>query len=177
MLREVILTLLGEHYSRYGPLAGRKKLQKLVFLVDYDLSGGGVRKLGYTGAIFKVLFYGPYSDEVAEAVEELVREGYVDETVVSYESPSRLVTKWLGELFEEEGRVYVYEPARRVAPELSPEVRGRVVRVVEEYGHMRGGELERLVCEALKLGPEEKVKYFGQPIDDYLRERGLLSSS
>ncbi|RLE84158.1 MAG: hypothetical protein DRJ67_11015 [Thermoprotei archaeon] len=177
MLKEIILDLLHKYYLRYGrPLAGRKKLQKLMFLVEYDIDGRRVRKLGYTGAVFKVLFYGPYSDEVAEAVEELVREGYVDEIVISHESPSRLINRWMGELLEEGGRVYVYEPVRRAGKALPPDVEERVEVVVEKYGRMSGGQLEQLVCERLGLDPETKMKYFGLSIDDYLRKRDSPAS-
>ena len=176
MLKGVVLRLIADHYSRHGPLAGDRKLQGLTFLVDYDLSGGRVRKLGYTGAEWRISFCVPHSEEVKEAAEELVREGLVDVIVVSHESPSRLINRWMGELLEEGGRVRVFSPARVARPELPQEVLERMETVIEKYGEMSGGQLEQLVCERLGLDPETKMKYFGLSIDDYLRKRDSPAS-
>ena len=175
MLREVILALLYE-YSRMfrAPLAGRKKLQKLVFLVDYDISGEKVKKLNYSGALFKVFIYGPYSDEIAEEVENLVKEGYIDEIVVSTGfSPSRIVYRFFDELLSEDGRTYIYKVRQRPKP-VKPEVMNRIRYVLEKYGKMTGGELEKEVVNKLSLTPDNKEKYFGEPIDEYLKKQGLL---
>lgn len=176
MLREVILALLYE-YSRMfrAPLAGRKKLQKLVFLVDYDISGEKVRKLNYSGAKFKVLVYGPYSNEVAEEVEKLVEEGYIDEIVVSTGfSPSRMINKFFNELIADDGRTYVYKVKKDPKIYLDKKVRDRIRLVLKKYGKLTGGELEKKVIDKLSLTPDNKEKYFGEPIDKYLIEQRLL---
>src|SRR5438046_4670862 len=54
------------------PLHGRTTLQKLAYFES---------EAGLFHARFKPHYYGPYSQEVADAVEELVSLGYLKETV------------------------------------------------------------------------------------------------
>lgn len=55
-----------------GEVTGRTKLQKLVFLIE--LSGHGF------GVPFEYKHYGPYSEELAEAVNAATLFGYMSET-------------------------------------------------------------------------------------------------
>jgi len=169
MLKDVLLYLLSYYSSCVQEwLGGRKKIQKLMFLVDYDVEGSAVRKLGLSGAEYKILVYGPYSDDVANAIEELVEEGKVEEIVVSKGfSQRRLTDKFLEELKYEDGRLYLYRPITP-APKLRPMVKERVEYVVDRYGGLSGGYLEKFISEKLRLTPVVKEKYFGVTIDEYL---------
>jgi len=169
-IENILLCLLSSYFKRYRDwLAGRKKLQKLMFLVDYDIEGEKIRKLGFSGAKFKVLVYGPYSDQVADAIETLVEKGKVEEMVITNGfSPRRLISKYMEELRYEEGRIYLYKPRVRNVPRLPSNVKQRIEEIVEKYGSYTGGELEKLVTDKLGLTPERKEKYFGISIDEYI---------
>lgn len=57
-----------------GEIRGKTKLQKTVYF--FGLATGNQDGLGY-----RPHFYGPYSDEVADAVERLKTLGFLDQTV------------------------------------------------------------------------------------------------
>lgn len=169
MIKEILLYLLSYYSLNVREwLGGRKKIQKLMFLVDYDIEGK-VRKLGFSGAEYRILVYGPYSDEITNAVEELIEEGRVEEIVVSDSfSPRSLVNRFEEELSYENGRLYLYRPIGDV-PRLNTKARLRVEYVVDRYGRLSGSRLEVFIAKRLGLTPEIKEKYFGMPIDEYLK--------
>lgn len=68
MLTDLILAVIGEHGS--GGCRGRTRLQKLVYFLRKPM---GVQ------VIYQPHYYGPYSAEVAGAVQSLVAEGLVNE--------------------------------------------------------------------------------------------------
>lgn len=82
---KVLLYLLLKFFDMYDkPLYGKKKIQKLLFLVEhYDLDTGRItRSQGLTGYRFAVWSYGPFSKEVYDDLEKIVDNGYVVKKVV-----------------------------------------------------------------------------------------------
>ena len=186
---KLLLYLLDRHYDFYGELHGRKKLQKLLFLVEhYDPEEGRLtRSTGFTGYKFTIWLYGPYAPEVYDDLEQLVEAGMVRERVVGADSQPRFHGILLS-LYDDDGVakvIYIYSPrrrwprllfsktARRAVEDLPAHVRFRVDRILKEYGWMNGTQLEHKVCEMLRLTPEKKLKYMGKTVDEYLACEGL----
>jgi len=99
-------------------------LMKLLFLVD----AYAVEELGgpVTGVEWRRWYFGPFSKEVLEVLEELEYEGVV---------------------VEESGEgytVYLLNPALDIKPSLPEHIRRIVDRVLEEWGRM---PLERLLAK------------------------------
>jgi len=67
------LVQLAKLVHTCGTIEGRKKLQKLVHLLQSTGCGGFTQEFGY-------LHYGPYSPQLREEVEQLERLGLVKET-------------------------------------------------------------------------------------------------
>lgn len=148
-----------------GRIVGLKKLTKLLFLTQYviykDAASGQIKAVKYlyggnpiTRAEFYIWTFGPMSNEVYDAVDELESEGVVDIS---------------GDL---NAVVIIFKGER--TPEVPEPVRRRISDVVRKYGGRKGWELERLVKKALGLHIEERRdEYLGYYVDDYLRAEGF----
>mgnify|MGYP001770803405 FL=1 len=149
-----------------GSIDGLKKLMKILFLTQYDIRRGVLSKKAvkylYGGRpITRVEFFlwsfGPMSNEVYDAIDELEDDG-----VISTEALDNLYTTV---------RISI---ARKTQVSLPKPVLSRIDEVVRKYGNYRGWELERLVKRLLGLDIEEKRnEYLGYYVDDYLREEGF----
>jgi len=184
--RYVLLYMLLKFYSMYGkPLYGRKKIQKLLFLVEhFDLGSKRiVKSRGLTGYRFVVWSYGPFSKEIYEDLEKLVDEGYVEERVVGSDATPEYEGIVL-DLYTDDGfpkRMFIYEPRvrdpSRILGQLEKKLDHRVVTVIDgvlqEFGLKMPHELEDFVNGLLKLSPDKKVRYWGIDIDSYLDREGL----
>ncbi len=146
-------------YRLGGRVEGVKKLMKLVFLSQYSRRplSRSVVKLLYQGeplarASFYIWSYGPLSNEVYEAIEELP----VDDTTVP---------------------VVIQLPPglrpRELAERLPPPVRQRLDRIANRYGSLTGGELEKQANRILLLDESLKDEYRGLDVDEYIHRRGL----
>jgi len=188
--RGILLYLIKEHYKLYGKLYGRKKIQKLLFLVEHlDLTSGRVMKsTGLTGYRFKIWLYGPFSEEIYRDLEELVDRGEVEEEVVGSDVEVRvrgLDTPFL--LYEDDGFpkvIYIYSPRQCILPLIVPvkgwadavpeDLKKRVGEVLRKYGSLTPTQLEGEVYRMLDLTQEKKLKYMGIDIDAYLENEGLV---
>ncbi|ADI31348.1 type II toxin-antitoxin system antitoxin SocA domain-containing protein [Staphylothermus hellenicus] len=172
--RDVLLNIIMYFNKIYKkPLDGRKKLQKLLFLVEHlDIESGKLsRSRGLTGYKFIVYSYGPFSKDVYRDLESLVKEGIVEERMETWRQESLLYT------YIDDGkprRIYYYRilDENRV-PKLPREVEDKIKLVIEKYGSLPPMKLESHVNELLKLTPKKKVEYWGEFIDDYLEEEGF----
>ena len=190
--RDVLLYLINRHFSLYGLLYGRKKIQKLVFLVEHlDPDGWRItRSSGLTGYRFKIWLYGPFSEEIYRDLDWLVDRGAIEEDVVGVEKAVVLRELDISlPLYVDDGFpkvIYIYKPRRRILKlipgfgsvdrwggDLHPELRRRIDTIVERYGKLSPAELEEEVNSMLKLTPEKKQRYRGVKIDKYLEEEGL----
>jgi len=65
---------LLEFFAGLGEVDGRTKLQKIIFLGQQEL---GLEKI----FDFNEYYYGPYSDELTDALEQLIRSGDIIEDI------------------------------------------------------------------------------------------------
>jgi len=154
-----------EKYNR--PLEGRKKLQKLLFLVEhFDLDEGKfILSSGITGYKFKIWHYGPYSSELKEDVVELVKEDiieekveYIDDFLYTDEFPKR---------------IYRYLPKKQINVEdkLDRQTITKINRIIEVFGNKSPYELEKIVSNLLNLTPLKKLEVWGMTLDEYISSR------
>ncbi len=133
MLYDIILYVV----SRFPRGVGRTRLMKLLFLID----AMATRKLGYsiTGIEWRRWRYGPFSREVLDALDNLVKS----EKLVLDAGPE------------------IRYRALCDPPELSENIRVIVDRVVNEYGFLPLRDLLRRVYEEYnidKIGLGEKIE-------------------
>jgi len=134
MLKDVVLYLVS--LFPYG--AGRTRIMKLLFLVDAEAK----KKLGdaITHVDWRRWFYGPFSRDVLEVLDELVHEG-----LLAMDPGPEVRYKVLDE-----------------PPRLPDEIKDIVDHVVKEYGFLPLRELLRRVyneynVEGIDLG--EKIEF------------------
>lgn len=181
----VLLYLIQRYYDIYGKLYGRKKLQKLLFLVEHlDLDTGRVvPSRGITGYKFKIWLYGPFSEEVYYDLEMLVEQGLIEEDVIGSDTYVRVRELDVPlPLYEDDGYpkvIYVYYPKRKTLlfpfsgterAKLPTELKRKIDQVITRYGNLTPTQLEQEVLKLLKLTPEKKLKYMGLSIDEYLKK-------
>ena len=180
----VLLYLVLSYFNRFGELYGHKKIQKLVFLLEYTCRGKTlIGRRGITGYTFTVWVYGPYPRELHRDLELLVDNGLVVEEVVGSDSTPEYRGIRLG-LYDDDGyskRIHVYRPSRllkwlyrgRIRRSLS-HIAEEIDYIVEEYGSKTPTELEEYVNTLLDLTPEKKIKYLGTSVDDYLKKENII---
>jgi len=138
--KEVLLYLL----SRLGRCEGRKKLMKLMFLVEhFDPGLGRLVRKSLLGDSFLIYHYGVFSFEVMNCYNELVKEGKIREGPLGLESDLKV--------------------------ELQEKLRERVDGVIERFGNLTGYELEVRTLKMLGIEPSEKDRYFGRPVESIIR--------
>ena len=130
-----------------GQVDGKKKLMKLMFLVEhFDPERRVLVEKPRLGNQFLIYYYGVFSFEVAECYEELVREGRV--------------AGWPPTVTSQEGEAALDEGLKRV-----------VDRVVEEFGGLTGYELEVETLKMLGIEPYEKDMFFGKEVRGIIKRR------
>lgn len=156
-LHRVIAYLIYKYYKTYKRGLDRLKLMKLLFLVDYDISEGSVRpraKEHISGVDNWIIYlWGPFSYDVYQAKDKLIREGFIYEDVET----KALIPE--GE-----------EKLKEIAEELNRETKETIDKVVETYGIYDSIDLTYMIYKALKLTPLNKEKYFGKPVSEYLKQ-------
>jgi len=188
----VVLEVVKVHNKLYGKLYGRKKIQKLVFLVEHLnlATGRAMRSTGLTGYSFKVWVSGPVSWELHEDINTLVENGYLREEVIGAENLDRRRVSELERagvqsllMYEDDGYpkvLFAYSPrllnifrSPLPLPKLPGHLKHKIELVVEKYGSMTPDQLEDVAYDILWMTREKKLKYLGYHIDDYLFEEKL----
>jgi len=186
----VVLEVVKAHNRLYGKLYGRKKIQKLVFLVEHLnlATGRAMRATGLTGYSFKVWVSGPVSWELHEDINTLVEKGYLREEVITADGLDKGRASELERagiqsllLYEDDGYpkvLFAYRPGlpnifRKPLPRLPGRVKNKVELVVKKFGPMTPDQLEDAVYDILWMSREKKLKYLGYHVDDYLFEEKL----
>ena len=179
----VLLYLIRRYYSQYKKLYGRKKIQKLLFLIEHlDLKRNAiVSSTGLTGYRFKIWLYGPFSEEIYQDLEKLVEKKLIVEEVISSDSRVKVnEADVLLPLYEDDGTpkvIYVYYPRRyfhlslREKSDIDNKTKEKINVIITKFGHYTPTELEEKVLEYLGLTPDKKLKYMGMYIDDYLKKK------
>ena len=183
--RKVLYALIKEFVRVFGrELDGRKKLQKLMFLVEHwDLETGKITKSsGLTGYTFKIWLYGPFCPEINRDLVELAERGIIEEEVYRYYEGSQLPKeKELPPLstYIDDGEprtFYFYRIREDIEIEgLDKEVLKKISVVVKTFGKMSPLDLELRVCGMLGLTPLKKMLNWGKTIDEYLSHIGETS--
>ncbi len=181
---DVLLYFIQRYHSHYGKLYGRKKLQKLLFLVEHldPNTGRIVPSRGITGYRFKIWLYGPFSEEVYQDLEELVDKGLVVEKVMGSDAYVRVNELDVPlPLYEDDGYpkvIYIYYPRRLFFSSgkvrLPPQLKEKIDLIIKEYGGLTPTQLEKKVLKMLNLTPQKKLKYMGTSIDEYLRKERMI---
>ena len=122
-------------------IEGRKKLMKLMFLIDhYDVELGKIKKSSLLGNEYFIYYYGVFSFDVMTSYNELVKEGKIRDS------------------FPITTNVEVVE--------LPEEIRKKVEKIIQKFGHLSGYELEIQTLKLLGIQPHEKEKYFGEGVSE-----------
>jgi uncharacterized phage-associated protein len=142
--KKVLLYLI----SKLGICEGRKKLMKLMFLIEhYDLKNKILLSKPCLGDTFLIYQYGVFSFDVMRAYEELLKEGKISEDF------SGITVRPGVQIDLEEG------------------IKEVVDGVVQSFGKYSGYELETLTLRMLKIRPFEKDRYFGRKVREILAGR------
>jgi uncharacterized phage-associated protein len=142
--KKVLLYLI----SKLGICEGRKKLMKLMFLIEhYDLKNKILLSKPRLGDTFLIYQYGVFSFDVMRAYEELLKEGKISEDF------SGITVRPGVQIDLEEG------------------IKEVVDGVVQSFGRYSGYELETLTLRMLKIRPFEKDRYFGRKVREILAGR------
>jgi len=180
--------LIRKHYELYRkPVYGRKKIQKLLFLVEHlDPATRRVTKsTGLTGYKFYIWLYGPFSEEVYRDLEALVNRGDVVEEVIGADTRVRVdeagVILPLYDDDEAPKVIYVYRPRTGILwwlrggerIDIDARAREKAEWVLNEYGKYTPSELEDIVLKLLGLTQDKKLRYLGVSVDEYLEREGL----
>jgi len=124
-----------------GRIEGRKKLMKLMFLVEHlDIQSGKITKHGILGNRFFIYYYGVFSRDVMNNYSELVQERKIDDG-------TPIVLKFEHEI------------------ELDKKLIDKVDRIVNDFGRNTGYDLEKKTLLMLGIEPSEKDSYFGKDIE------------
>jgi len=180
--------LIRRHYELYGKLYGRKKLQKLLFLIEHldPASRRVVKSTGLTGYKFYIWLYGPFSDEIYGDLEVLINRGGVIEEVIGADTHVRVdeagVVLPLYDDDEAPKVIYVYRPRAgilwwllgRERMSIDARVKEKVDWVLREYGKYAPFELETITIKLLNLTPDKKLRYLGVSVDEYLEKENLV---
>jgi len=177
---KLLYYLILRFYERFRkPLYSRKKIQKLLFLVEhFDLERRAiVKSLGITGYTFYIWGYGPFSKEIYDDLEDLVEKKLIEENVVTLNQD---IESELGidlNMYSDDGagkRMYIYTPEKNDTKflDLDPKVSLKIDIILSEFGMKRPHELEEIVNEMLKLDNKKKIRCWGISIDEYI-EKGF----
>lgn len=182
--------LLSGLFDKYGEVYGRKKIQKLLFLVEhYDLeSNRVVRSQGLTGYRFIVWLYGPFSKDVYDDLDVLVERGLIEEKILGSDSIPQVHGIRLS-MYDDDGypkTLYIYRPGNpfmvilkpfsryRLGHQVPVDLARKIDQIVQRFGGMSPTKLEEHVNNLLKLTPEKKIRYWGVSMDEYLQAEGPI---
>ncbi len=133
-----IINKLGEK------IEGRKKLMKLMFLVEhFDVKKHGLVKTKLMGNDFLIYYYGVFSFDVKKAYDSLV-------------SKNKIKDKFPIEL-KQKGQI-----------KLNEDFGGRIDDIISDFGEMSGYELEIKTLDMLGIKPFEKGKFFGKSVKEII---------
>lgn len=125
---------------------GRKKLMKLMFLVDhYNIELDKINEKSLLGNEYFIYYYGVFSFDVMESYNELVREKKVENSFPIKSSVNEI--------------------------QLPEEIKRKIDTILKEFGNKSGYQLEVLTLEKLGIKPFEKEKFFGKNIREIIKNQ------
>ena len=127
-----------------GCVEGRKRLMKLMFLVEhFDIKDEKVTKNRTLGNRFFIYYYGVFSFDVMNSYTELAREGKIKDA-------------------------YFISLKSRGEVELNEKLRRKVDWVAGKFGALSGYYLETETLKMLGIEPSEKDSYFGKEVEEII---------
>jgi len=168
------------------PLDSRKKLQKLLFLMEHlDLKKNIITKSQkLTGYEFKIWLYGPFSEKIYDDLKFLVKSKYLGETVVNYEETPLLPAEDIVlSGYDDDGeprKIFYYVPLMEVNKFIEfmrtrDHLKKKVEIIVKNFGSKKPCEIEAIVNAMLKLTPLRKLEFWGLTVDEYLEKAANIS--
>lgn len=141
--KELILYLIG---SLGKNVEGRKKLMKLMFLIEhFDLMKDTLKRDKSIGNNFIIYHYGVFSFEVLNSYLDLVNEGKIkDDFPVEIKE------------VREKGK-------------LPKEIQLRVDLIIKNFGKKTGKELELYTLNLLRLDLKSKKEKFGEEVTNLIK--------
>jgi hypothetical protein len=125
-------------------VGGRKKLMKLMFLVEhYDLDKGKLTKSSFLGNNFIIFHYGVFSFNVMNDYMLLNNEGMITECPIKTESD---------------------------IIDIDDELKSKIDGIVSEFGSEHGYKLEENTLEMLGISKETKNDFFGKDVKELIKE-------
>jgi len=140
--KKVLLYLIHKLNSE-SKMEGRKKIMKLMFLIEhYDLKSRKIKKRSLLGNRYFIFNYGVFSFDVMKAYEELVKSGLIIEKAIS---------------------IHPIIKVKKVV-NLNKNLKKRVDEIVRIFGEKSSYELEILTLKMLKIEPFERDRFLGKEI-------------
>lgn len=154
--KEKLLYLLSQS-SDAGKIFGRKKLMKLAFFAEhFDPSEGELTPEPQLESFdFHIFKYGPFSKKVLDELDNLKYQDQIDED--SSRMQHRIKITPDGE-----------HKTSDVEQRLSPEEKGHLEVIAEEFSDRSGSELENLSLDLLGIEKREKDQYRGMSISSII---------
>jgi len=151
--KKVLLYLIHKLESE-SKIEGRKKIMKLMFLIEhYNPENGKIEKRSLLGNKYFIYNYGVFSVDVMRAYEKLVKEGLIIEKIIG---------------------VYPIIEVRKdknLHEDLDEYLKRKVDYIVGEFGGKSSYELERLTLKMMGIEPFEKEEFFGKEVSEIITNR------
>ena len=130
LMHKRLIPLALAYVGDEEPIDGRTRLQKMVFVVQQELAESGDLRRDQMYDFF-AYDYGPFSKELAEAIDEMIAAGLLNEDEVAYDDDGNI--KYLYELNPEGRRLIeqelsaagvqsLFEKARRIKHRFNHEL-------------------------------------------------------
>jgi len=121
---------------------GRKKLMKLMFLVEhYDTENRKLTRKQFLGNNFIIYHYGVFSFDVMDDYISLITRNIISEDPIK----------------------------ANIEVDVDEEIRSKVDEIVSKYGEKHGFELEEGTLEMLSLSKKSKTDFFGKDIKEIIK--------
>lgn len=146
LTKKIILYLI---YKLEERIEGKKKLMKLMFLVEhYDPIQNRLIRQKNIGNTFYIYYYGVFSREVMECYNKLVKEGkIVDSFPIKFKQYA---------LLEQEIK------------DLDEKIKERIDKIISLFGNRTGYSLENETLKMMGIQPYEKESYWGREVSEII---------
>lgn len=152
--KEVLLLFIDRVSKEGKTIFGRKKLMKLIFLMEHLKNDGKLSSKNLLNKFdFIVYSLGPFSFGVMDGVEELKEKGLVEEK-------GGFIKKFV---LTEKGKMKVKETR-------SPDSLETRFLVIKDFIDERGSELENLSLKLLGITRKNKGTFYGLSVRQIIRE-------
>lgn len=126
---------------------GKKKLMKLIFLLEYysPITKKIEPSLNFDRD-YSVYYYGVYSSKIMDSIRNLISSNYIKDG-------------------------FPLKMERNIEIVLDPELQNKVDTIINTFGDMTGYQLERLTLQMLGVNIIEKREYFGISIEEIIKQK------